>query len=294
MVGRSERLAADGRGPPGRCGFATVLRVVDALRRRGPASRADIARHRGALAGDRVVARRRAPRERPARRAQGGRRRRARRPPALLLALDPAAGGALGVDFGHAHLRVALADLNADVLAERHLGLDVDHDAARGARRGRRPRRRGPGRGRHPPRRAARRRARPARPDRRRTGTVGSTVILPGWRGAHAGDELASRLGMQVTVDNDANLGALAETTYGAARGARDLVYVKARLGRRRRDRPRRPAAPRCARHGRRARPRPRRGRRPRLPLRQPRLPGDRGRRARAARRSCASRTART
>ena len=36
---------------------------------------------------------------------------------------------------------------------------------------------------------------------------------------------------MQVTVDNDANLGALAEMTYGAARGARDLVYVKAASG---------------------------------------------------------------
>jgi predicted NBD/HSP70 family sugar kinase len=65
----------------------------------------------------------------------------------------------------------------------------------------------------------------------RRTGTVGSSVILAGWAGVKAGPELAKRLGMRVDVDNDANLGALAELSLGAGRGVEDLIYVKVSSG---------------------------------------------------------------
>src|SRR3954447_10196910 len=68
-------------------------------------------------------------------------------------------------------------------------------------------------------------------PIHRPTGTVGSSVILPGWAGRQGAAELADRIALPVAVDNDANLGALAEMTYGAARGARDLIYVKAASG---------------------------------------------------------------
>jgi predicted NBD/HSP70 family sugar kinase len=61
----------------------------------------------------------------------------------------------------------------------------------------------------------------------RRTGTVGSAVILPGWAGLRARDTLARRLGLRVEVDNDANLGALAEASFGAGRGLSDIVYVR-------------------------------------------------------------------
>jgi predicted NBD/HSP70 family sugar kinase len=59
------------------------------------------------------------------------------------------------------------------------------------------------------------------------SGEVGATSILPGWVGVPAAESLAWRLGLPVTVDNDANLGALAEATWGAARGAGDVVYLK-------------------------------------------------------------------
>ena len=49
-----------------------------------------------------------------------------------------------------------------------------------------------------------------------RTGLVGSSAILPGWAGTHGGERMAERLGLPVRVDNDANLGALAEATWGA------------------------------------------------------------------------------
>jgi predicted NBD/HSP70 family sugar kinase len=207
------------------------LRVIDALRRTGPASRADITRAAGLsratvsglvaeLLDSGVLVERR-----------DGATPRAGRPP-LLLALDPHAGAALGVDFGHRHLRVAVADLNADVLAERRVDLDVDHDAAAHAldtatalvddlltaAHVRRDALLGCGMG-------------LPGPIDRPTGTVGSSVIMPGWAGRRGAAELADRLSLPVAVDNDANLGALAEMTYGAARGAHDLIYVKVASG---------------------------------------------------------------
>jgi predicted NBD/HSP70 family sugar kinase len=65
----------------------------------------------------------------------------------------------------------------------------------------------------------------------RRTGTVGSSVILPGWAGLEAAGELERRLRLPVEVDNDANLGALAELAFGAGKGLEDLVYVKVASG---------------------------------------------------------------
>lgn len=152
------------------------------------------------------------------------------RPP-VLLALHPGAGLALGVDFGHGHVRVALADLSSTVLAERRITLDVDRSASAaldaandladeviaeaGADRDRII---GCGMGLPGPIDSV-------------EGTVSSAVILPGWSGEEPGPRLAARLGVPVTVDNDANLGALGEATYGAGRGVRDLVYVKVASG---------------------------------------------------------------
>jgi predicted NBD/HSP70 family sugar kinase len=207
------------------------LRVVDALRRRGSASRSDLARLTGLsrttvatlvtdLQSSGLVVERPAGDGEPAGRG---------RPPTLLQ-LDPSAGVVVGVDFGHRHVRVAVADLSSTVLAERAVPLDVDHAAATalaaavelvgavlaeagvdwarviGAGMGM------PG---------------PIAPD----GTVGSTVILPSWAGLNPGRELSERLDLHVAVDNDANLGALAECAFGAARGHSDVIYVKISSG---------------------------------------------------------------
>ncbi len=65
----------------------------------------------------------------------------------------------------------------------------------------------------------------------RRSGRVGSSSILPGWIGVRAADELGSRLSLPVEVDNDANLGALAELHWGAAAGRSNVVYLKVSTG---------------------------------------------------------------
>ena len=77
------------------------------------------------------------------------------------------------------------------------------------------------------------------------TGMVSVRGIMRGWDEIHVGHVLSKRLGCPVFVDNDANLGALAESTHGASRSYRDSVYVRASPRDRRRDRHRRPGAPR-------------------------------------------------
>jgi predicted NBD/HSP70 family sugar kinase len=58
-----------------------------------------------------------------------------------------------------------------------------------------------------------------------------SRVVLPAWQGASGLEHLGRRFGVPVSVDNDANLGALAEQWWGAGRGIADFAYVKVGTG---------------------------------------------------------------
>ena len=207
------------------------LRVVDALRRSGTASRSDLARMTGlsrttvaTLVSD-LQARGLVVEQADARAEPSGRGR-----PPVLLRLDAAAGAALGLDFGHRHVRVAVADLSSSVLAERFVDLDVDGapeealDAAAELATGvlaeagvERSRVIGAGMA-------------LSAPIDSEKGVVGSTV-LPSWAGIQAGEELSRRLEIPVELDNDANLGALAEVSFGAGRGLADVVYVMMSAG---------------------------------------------------------------
>ncbi|MFT2015616.1 ROK family transcriptional regulator [Streptomyces sp. 796.1] len=154
----------------------------------------------------------------------GGRRARS-------VALSGDAGIVVGVDFGHAHLRVAVGNLAHQVLAEETEPLDVDASAAQGMDRAEHLVGRlievsgidpakvvGVGLGVPGPIDVA-------------SGTLGSTAILPGWAGTNPRDDLAARLGVPVYVDNDANLGALGELVWGSGRGVADLAYIKVASG---------------------------------------------------------------
>jgi DNA-binding transcriptional ArsR family regulator len=115
-------------------------RVINALRQHGMISRAEIARRTGLsrstvsslvseLQADGLVMEREengaVHADEPSVRGRGGR-------PPILLAFDASAGAALGIDFGHSHLRVAVADLSSRILAERAVPLDTDHAAHEG------------------------------------------------------------------------------------------------------------------------------------------------------------------
>ncbi|HEY3187389.1 MAG TPA: ROK family transcriptional regulator [Solirubrobacteraceae bacterium] len=152
------------------------------------------------------------------------------RPPALVR-LDPSAGAAVGIDFGKRHVRVVVADLGHRVLAERCSEIDPDHTARNGMQRAaalldevleeagvNRSRLVGVGMGLPGPVVLG-------------TGEMGSSTILPGWVGVRPQEAMTERLGVTVQVDNDANLGALGEWTWGAGRGASNMVYLKASTG---------------------------------------------------------------
>jgi predicted NBD/HSP70 family sugar kinase len=209
------------------------LRVIRALRDEHQISRADIARRTGLsrstvsslvadLQADGLVVER--PEPGLAHGSQGGR-------PPIMLSFDASAGAAVGIDFGHSHLRVAVSDLASTILAERSRPLDTDHDAQQGLDAAAdlvadtladagvaRSAVLGAGMGLPGPIGSG-------------EGVVGTSAILPGWIGMTAEAEMRRRLDIPVMVDNDANLGALAEAAFGAGRDAGDLVYLKVSSG---------------------------------------------------------------
>ncbi|GAA5187233.1 ROK family transcriptional regulator [Rugosimonospora acidiphila] len=155
----------------------------------------------------------------------GGRR-------ASLLWVAPSTGAVIGIDFGRTHVRAVLADLTGavlaqrastvaevdefaeeslsvavgfvnDMLAESGIGKDLVRQVVVGL---------------------------PA-PINRATGTFTQGRILNGWTGVVPREVLETRLGMPVAIENNANLGALAEARIGSASGAEDLVYVKLSSG---------------------------------------------------------------
>lgn len=62
-------------------------------------------------------------------------------------------------------------------------------------------------------------------------GMVSGPPIMPGWDGFPIRDTLQNLWGCPVSLSNDADLGALGEWSYGAARGERYVAYLKIGTG---------------------------------------------------------------
>jgi predicted NBD/HSP70 family sugar kinase len=151
------------------------------------------------------------------------------RPP-LHVSLCPTAAYAVGLDFGYGHIRAAVCDLSGGIVAARwsaaevadqprdslDLALElveaafseagVAHDQVIGV-----------GVGLTAPVRTA----------------SGEHVpdMLPKWRDIRIANELERRLAIPVLVENDANAGAMGELLFGAARGHRNVLYVRLSAG---------------------------------------------------------------
>jgi predicted NBD/HSP70 family sugar kinase/biotin operon repressor len=206
--------------------------VLGALLGDGPQSRADLARATGlsrttvsSLVQDLIEhgqAVETTDRGRPHKGGSG-------RPP-LLVAATSSRGGVAGIDIGHHHVRVAVADRTGVVLAEDVEPVDVDdHGSATLDRAARMVRAMARSTGQELAGLRGIGLCVPG-PIDRRSARIRSGV-LPGWHDLVPAEELQDRLGIPVAVDNDANLGALAELHHGAARGTSDFVYLKLASG---------------------------------------------------------------
>ncbi len=151
--------------------------------------------------------------------------------PSRQVRLDVSAGVAVSIDIGARHISIAIGDLGHCVLARRWVTVEhghtvkdgltivhklvgelleeagVERDLVIGVAAGL-----------------------PA-PVSYPEGLVASTNILPGWAGVDLSNELSKRLGLAAVVDNDANLGALAEATSGAGAGGKQVAYIKVATG---------------------------------------------------------------
>jgi len=137
----------------------------------------------------------------------------------------------LGAELGATHVAVALTDLRGRVLAWEHRNHPVRDDpkgsrelvetlcasSLRGVRREGRPLL-GIGV------------AVPSPVDPKRPGWL-PELVLPEWKGTLGLEGLSRRFGAPLLVDNDANLGALAEHWWGAAWGVDDFAYIKVATG---------------------------------------------------------------
>lgn len=218
--------------PESRLRTTNRSQVLDLLGRSAPISRAELAQRTGLsrstvssivqelLAAEQIVET-----SGPALPRGGGR-------PPTLLTVSGTPGTLIAVDIGHRHVRVAVADLTATPIAERGIRLDADNSPIATIDRA-----------------AAlvRECLTEAGIDPARDRVIGVGMGIPGpvdphsgivaspilanWIGLAPGEELSRRLGMPVHVENDANLGALAELTHGAARDVEDVIYVKASSG---------------------------------------------------------------
>jgi predicted NBD/HSP70 family sugar kinase len=144
---------------------------------------------------------------------------------------SPQHGVIVGMDFNHDRVRVALADQSVTVLGEDFADIDVDSsavnaidtaleivDSLRAAAQIDKPQLSAAGVG-------------LPGPIDRRTGALASVEILPGWAGLPVREMLTRRLGIDVEIENDANLGALGEVLFGAGRGFAHVIYVRVESG---------------------------------------------------------------
>jgi predicted NBD/HSP70 family sugar kinase len=148
------------------------------------------------------------------------------RPP-LQVSLTPEAAYAVGIDFGHGHVRSAVCDLSGRIVGDQWAANDTDahprssfevaerltsaalaeagvaHAHVVGAGVGL------------------------AAPVEAATGLIHTDGILPQWDGMQPAAALEQRLGMPVQVVNDANAGAMGEHLFGTGRGVADMVYLQ-------------------------------------------------------------------
>jgi predicted NBD/HSP70 family sugar kinase len=150
---------------------------------------------------------------------------------AQLVSLSSTDGAvSVGIDFGRRHVRIIVATLDYRVIAEKEVEIPAGYTAAEALdiaanlltstlNHARIPRSSVLGVGVGVP-----------GPIDRRTGTVVEGAILPEWVGVTVG-MVEESFELPVYLENDANLGVLAEVTWGSHAGTPTVVFVKVGTG---------------------------------------------------------------
>ena len=152
------------------------------------------------------------------------------RPP-VVLEINPKRGLVAAVDMGATHINIALADFSAKIISEKYLPFDIKqgpraclaevsrnlyelfHESGVNLSQLMAVGVGVPG---------------PVSTD---AGMVVSPPIMPGWDGYAIRETLKKEWGCPVSLNNDAELGALGEWAYGAGRGERNLAFIKVGSG---------------------------------------------------------------
>lgn len=143
--------------------------------------------------------------------------------------LGRGAGLAAGIDFGHRHLAVVVGDMTGEVIGEARERIDATLTHEVGLRRaselldGLLAE--------HGAERSAVRTIGMGLPAPITDDVVVTSAILPAWVGVNVREAATEALGAAVHIENDANLGALAEHRRGLGRGYEDVIFVKVSSG---------------------------------------------------------------
>ncbi|MHB8186416.1 MAG: ROK family protein [Dermatophilaceae bacterium] len=151
--------------------------------------------------------------------------------PAALLAPCRPAGLVAGIDFGHAHVSVAVAGTDGSVLVEHRESVNVDDEAATALDTAAVLLQRCLTEANASASEVLSIAAGIPGPLDSGSHRVRSATILSAWVGLDPEQELSNRLGRTVHVGNDADMGAQGELRFGSARGCRDFLYIKASHG---------------------------------------------------------------
>jgi predicted NBD/HSP70 family sugar kinase len=158
--------------------------------------------------------------------------------PRRVVSLKGEAGVALGIDLGQRHVRIAVSDLAHDRFEDVKVvpppattkPIEVADDPERSLEYAvQLAREQLADRGMAPDQVIGVCVGLPAPIDQREGGSIALASAMPGWAGLHVAEEVQSHLRWRadVFVENDANLVALAEREWGAARGARRALMLK-------------------------------------------------------------------
>lgn len=163
-------------------------------------------------------------RETEARNSQSGR-------PPIILEINPGAGLVVGIDMGASHMSVSLSNFSAQIIDEVEIPFDVDlgpksclaqvdslltEVLEKNGTRVSQILAIGMG---------------VPGPIVSEEGLVIAPPIMPGWDGYPIKKYIESRWNVPVSLNNDAELGALGEWAYGAGRGENHLAYIKVGSG---------------------------------------------------------------